>query len=152
MAEDMEVEPPVVDMEPSVVDATPAPSPDDPSPQTTTSTTTLIQEVLVGSLEFSMGADEAAAVVEAFEDPDRRAEVSSAFATALAGGLGVDPSDVEITQLALAERRLGSRERRLTNATGGLTAEYEIRVPEGAGEAMVETLTSLDEAALSEIS
>jgi hypothetical protein len=129
----------------------------EPTMQTTLATTTspAFHDVLVGALEFTLSVEEATAVVEAFADPDLRAGVSAAFATGLADAMGVDPSAVVITELLLtSERRLGpkrSEKRRLTNSTGGLTALYEIHVPDGQGDALVATMLEMDDDALSAV-
>ena len=49
-------------------------------------------------------------MAEAFADPARRAGVASAFATALAEELDVDPAAGEITEISVsAQRRLSPR-------------------------------------------
>merc|ERR1719379_2358838 len=73
------------------------------APETaTTGTTPLPPTVTVaGALEFSMDPAAAASVVEMFQDPEKKAEISSAFATSLATGLdGVEEDDVLIKNIA----------------------------------------------------
>ena len=82
----------------------------------------------VGSFEFTMDGAAAASVVDAFEDPAKRAAVSAAFAISLSNTIdGIEVEDIIIRSITTSHPLRGRRLRNRGTQRVQLVVDYVIR-------------------------